>query len=105
MARWTFATPHLREKQRAGLESRQTSTRQFPAPKTPNGAEIVISAPQIQPLSETFQHIRHQRPRKVAAEPFQGGRIFLQKGWQVRGGLVLLAEHIVLVLVENLAVP
>ena len=76
----------------------------FPPPETKNGAEIVISAPLLHPDSETFQHIRHQLTRKIAAQPIQRCRILLQKGGQVCGGLILLAKNVVAILVKHFAV-
>ena len=78
---------------------------QFPPPEMPNGAEILISAPFSIPDSEAFQHVRDQRPGKVAAQPIQCRRALLKKRRQVGGGLILLPEYIVLVLVKNSAVP
>ncbi len=54
---------------------------------------------------EPFQHIGHQRARKIAAEPLHGRRVLLNEVRQVGGGLVLLPKDVVLVLVEDLAVP
>ena len=54
--------------------------------------------------SEPFQNIGHKLPRKRARKPIDGGRVFLDKGRQVGGGLVLFPENVVVVLVENLAI-
>ena len=54
--------------------------------------------------SEPFEDVGHQLPRKFARQALNGSRIFLDERGQVRRGLVLLAEDVVLVLVENFAV-
>jgi len=63
---------------------------------------VQLRAVGFSPDSESFEHIRDQRPRKVAAQSLQGRRILLQKSWQVGGGLILLAKHVVFVLVKDL---
>jgi hypothetical protein len=86
------------------LGFRMHSEEQFPPPERQNGAEIKVSAPCNFLDSESFKHVRHQRPRKVAAEPVKGRRVFLQKRRKVGSGLILLTEDVVLVLIEDFAI-
>ena len=54
--------------------------------------------------SKALKNIGNQLPGEGARQPIDCRRILLDKRRQVRRGLVLLAEHVVVVLVENLPV-
>ena len=55
-------------------------------------------------LSEPFEHIGHQLTGELAGEALNRCGVFLDECGQIGCGLILLAEDVVVVLVENAAV-
>jgi len=55
-------------------------------------------------LLETFENIGDQGAREVARKALNGRGAFVKVDGQIGSGLILLAKHVVLVLVENAAI-
>jgi len=53
---------------------------------------------------QSFKNVGHQCTGEVARDALDGRGTFVEKGWQVGGGLVLAAKDIVLVLIEEFPV-
>ena len=66
------------------------------------GSEISVEV--LRTSLQPFEDVGDEGAGKFAGQALFGCRSFVEEGGQVGGGLVLLAERVVLILVEHLAV-